>query len=295
MSEIDASRPHIVPAEDGLYPGVLDKHYFRWDVCSQSALKTFERSPAHLKAERDFPPEYGPKKQENLDLGSAFHMATLQPDEFSKWFAIRPEGHANSNAYKDRVAAMLAEQPFLRILKPDAWEKVERMRDAVLEHPTAGPLLMGSQKELSGVATDQEHGIRIRIRLDDVAPGIGLVDLKKTGDARPEAFGRIAHDLKYVRQGALYLRVADQLGIHESDFFFVVCEDERPHGVKVYRIQSRHLVQAEEELDALLARYGECERADHWPNYPPQADELWLPPWAERSFQDTTELLEEAA
>lgn len=286
--------PHIIPAEDGLYRDVLDVFYHQWRACSQSGLKVFERSPAHYRAAIDFPPEITDQKQANLDLGSAFDMCTLQPNEFPKWFALRPDGNANSNAYKDRVAAMKVENPFVRLLKPATWDAVHRMRDAVLEHPTAGPLLGGSP-QLSGVWTDHEHGMRIKLRLDDVAPGIGLVDLKKTGDARKEAFGKIAHELKYVRQGALYMRGANQLGINETEFFFVVCEDQRPHGVKVYRIITSHLVQAEEELYYLLGRFAECERADRWPCYPEDMDELWLPPWAERSFKDTVEALEEAA
>lgn len=286
--------PHVIPADDGLYPGVIDTHYHQWKACSQSALKTFERSPAHLKAERDFPPEYDNQKQANLDLGSAFDMCTLQPDEFPKWFQLRPAGNANSNAYKDKVAEIKGRSPFVRLLKSEAWDAVHRMRDAVREHPIAGALL-GASPQLSGVATDHEHGIRVKIRLDDVAPGIGLVDLKKCYDARKEAFGRVAHDFRYIRQAALYTRIANQLGIHETEFLFVVCESERPHGVKVYRVPSGYFIQAEEELYHLMVRYAQCERADFWPCYAEDTDELWLPPWAGRSFQDSVEQLQEVA
>jgi hypothetical protein len=288
------ANPHIIPEQDGLYAGVIDAHYHGWSACSQSALKLFERSPAHLKAERDYPREISAQKQANLDLGSAFDMCTLQPDEFPKWFRLRPDGNANSNAFKDRVAAIRAENPFIRIISVEAWDKVHRMRDAVREHPVSGPLL-GNSPQLSGVITHREHGVRAKFRLDDWAPGIGIVDLKKTGDARIDAFGRIAHEFRYVRQATSYLDWAGQAGINEDEFLFVVCEDERPHGVKVYRTQTSHIIAAGEELWYLMQRYAECERTNYWPNYSEDPDELVLPPWAVKAFEERTLELQEVA
>jgi len=287
-----AKDPHILPAEDGLYTNVLDLHYHQWDAISQTALKTFEIAPAKYKEEKDNPPEITPQKQQNFDFGSAIHMAVLQPDELDKWFRPRPEGHPNSNAYKDRVAAMLADNPFLRILKGDNYDALPRIRDAVWSNPDAAALLEGAEVEQSGVATDPTYGFRAKFRLDIRNPSLGvLADLKSTTDARPEHFGRQMEDLRYYRQAAFYIRYSALLGLPERDFAVIAIEKDPPYLTWVHQVPDKWLVAGEEEMDLLLERYAECERLDVWPGYPGGLHELQPTDWQMKSLELRIEAL----
>ena len=193
--------PHVVPDQDGLYAGVLDLHYRRWKAVSQSQLKDFERSPAHLRARLDDPRAVSRARQENWDFGSAVHMAVLQPDEYEKWFRPRPPGRANSNAYRAAEAAIRAENPWIRLLKPAHWELVPRIRDAVWAHADARVILDGAAAELSAVWAEPEHGLRAKGRIDARNEALGvLADLKTCMDVRPRTFGRQVEELRYYRQ-----------------------------------------------------------------------------------------------
>lgn len=278
--------PHVIPAEDGLYPGVLDLHYHQWDACSQSRLKIFDRSGAHFREYRDNPPQHSSTKQENLDLGSAFHMATLQPDIFDQWFVPRPAGHPNSNNYKAAVEEIVASRPFVRILKQDTLDTARWMADAVHAHPYAAGLLEGRTPELSGVWTDPEHGIRHKVRLDDVSEAIrSITDLKSTNDARPDSFGKDAFNFGYWIQAAYYLRVARALGLDVEHFWIIAVEKTRPFGIVCYPVPD-HLIRAgENKLDELIPAYARCQREDRWPGYPPDPMPLELPGWAMRKIE----------
>ena len=286
-----ADRPHVIPAEDGILPGVLDLHYHRWDAVSQSRLKLLERSPAHFKAALDDPAPVSRPRQENFDLGSAVHMAVLQLDDFERWFRLRPPGRANSNGYRAAEAAIRAENPFIRMLKPAHWDLVPRIRDAVLANADARAIIEGASCELSGVWTD-ECGVRAKCRLDALNPGIGvLADLKTCVDARPAAFGRQVDDLRYYRQAAFYLRGAAALGRPERDWVFIAVEKDPPYGVWVHELAPHWLGLGEDEVDGLLARYVACAGADDWPGYPAGVRRLHPTGWQEQAAQARAEQL----
>ena len=294
------TEPHVIPAADGIYPGVLDLHYHQWDAVSQSRLKLFERSPAHFRAALAEPPEIPRARQENYDLGSAVHMAVLQPDEYEKWFQSRPPGRANSNAYRAAEAAMRAENPYVRLLKPAHWDLVSRIRDAVWAHRAARAILEGASCELSGVWADAEHGVRAKCRIDARNERLSvLADLKTCADARPLAFGRQADELRYYRQAAFYLRGAAALGLPETDWAFIAVEKQPPFAVWVHEPSGLWIGLGEDEVDGLLARYAECEASGEWPSYPPGVHRLHPTGWQEHAAQTRVEALsrttEEAA
>lgn len=273
--------PHVVPEEDGMYEGVIDLHYHRWRVLSRTALGDFDRSPAHYRQAQEAKDEEQTRSQK---VGSAFHMATLQPDEFERWFVARPDGHPNSNAYKAKVQEIRAERPFVRILRQDDLDTVRRMADAVHEHPTAGALLTGRTPELSIVWTDEEHDVRCKARIDDVSDLGAIVDLKSCRDARPDPFGKQAWRYHYYRQ-VFYLRGARQLGMDVTDLAFVACEKRPPFGIMVHEVPPDLLDLAEMEISDLMTRFAWCEKTGEWPGYDGDVHKLTLPSWGMRELE----------
>ena len=290
--------PHIIPDADGIYPGVLDLHYHAWSAVSQSGLKVLERSPAHYRVHMADPPE--PTRA--MEVGSAVHLAALRPDEFDRWFVLRPPGRANSNAYKDAVARIRRDNPWRRVLWPDDYDTAMRVRDAVHAHADARVLLAGAATELSVVWSEPETmartPVRCKARLDMHNPDLGAVgDLKTCMDARPEPFGRQIDTLRYYRQASWYLRGAAAAGITDVSWVFVAVEKVPPYAVWCHELGDPWLSLGEDELEPLLDRYVACESSGQWPAYPPGIRAVYPTQWQEdaarRRSRELLELTEE--
>ena len=176
-----------------------------------------------------------------------------------------------------------------RILTPEQWDQVHRMRDAIMNHPAAG-----------GVLTSGKNVV---------------VDLKTTEDASLEGFGRSIASYRYDVQHPYYLdglreamrqgnvqapeHGAAELSAYWIDketgvlcrcrpdfwrgepkhFVFIAVEKKPPYGVGVYVLDSEsvEIGRAQYRLD--LQRYAECERTNVWPGYGDKIQTISVPAW----------------
>jgi len=288
-----AAGPHVIPEEDGIHRGVLDLHYRQWDALSQSAMKTLERSPAHLRAEHLNPPTVGTQKQRNFDRGSMAHMAVLQPDDVERWFQVRPPGSLNSNKYKDKAGALLAENPFLRLMHPDDHATALRIRDSVHAHPTARRFLQGADTELSVTWREPDReSFRCKARLDIYNADLNVVgDMKTCADARDEAFGRQVESMRYYRQASWYWRAAHRAGLGSPAWIFLAVEYDPPYAVQIHEVSTTWMELGEDEIEPLLDLYADCIENDRWPPYPPGISVLSPTHWQLSGVQARVEAL----
>lgn len=290
---MDASTREM-PKAPGVYPGIPSPHYHQWQPAASSSQlrKIATHSPAHLKAALE-----NPGSTAAQEFGDALHAAVFQPEIFDTYYVERPRGNANSNAYKAAAGKILADNPGARLLKADDRDRVQRCRDALHAHPTVGVLLgdAGPGDELS-LVWDDELGVRCKARLDAPRSDWGIIDLKKTRDARPWKFGRDAWTYRYDIQGAFYPRgaAALEMGL-PSDFFLIAVEEHPPFGIRVYRIPDLVLMDAWDEAEELLRIYAHCQATDEWPGYPTDIDDLRFPSYATQGAEDRILNLEEVA
>lgn len=285
----------------GIYPHVLPAHYHGWPCASNSRLLILEqRSPAHVRAsmrEESKAAFGGPgTKLTAMGLGSAIHAAALEPQNFDAWYRLRPEGSANSNAFKAQVAKIMADHPWATILHGDDYDTCRRVAEAVRSHPVAGELIAAASPaspgaELTIVWKDATTGVTCKGRIDVPVPDVGLADLKSCDDASAEAFGKKATNLLYWRQGAMYLMGASEVGLHlPANVLLIAAEKQDPWGVAVYSVPSKWLTRGEAEVEALLERWAACERSDHWPSYSSAITSLQFPAWAEKRLDEPFEI-----
>ena len=280
--------PHVAPTEDGSFADVLDLHYFRWAALSQSRMKLFARSPSHFKALAEDAYDRAPTEDQNL--GSAAHMAALQPGIFAENFVPRPLGHHASNAYKDRVAAIRAENPWARILKPGTMKTARAIGEAVRSHDVVQSILKGATLETSVVWTEDEPDsapLRLKGRLDVHNERIGLVaDLKTCRDARPERFLPDAFRFGYHFQAAWYMRAAAAVGLAVRHYMIIAVEKTPPYGIVLHEITEQDLATGEDEIEVHLARFRQCQARGEWPGYPQRPEPLALNSYQLASIQD---------
>lgn len=278
--KIDASTRE--QPEPGVYEGVPSAHYHGWPAASSSKLKiALRRSFAHLRYSIDNPDPSTPA----MEFGSVAHHALLEPDTFDRWHTEKPPGRKGGKAHDAAVAEILAERPWATLVKPDDRELAFRMRDAVLAHPTTGPLFRAEGAELSLVWDDPDTGVRCKARVDKPTE-FGPADYKTTGDASAEPFGRDAYTYGYYLQAALYLRGCSTLGLPAEQFLIAACEKPEPHGIGVYAVPHEWIVRGEYELDDVLAKYARCLESEQWPSYPSGVGNLELPGWAAKRIDE---------
>lgn len=251
---------------------------------SNNQLKLVSRSPAHFK----FPPDRAETR--NKVLGSALHMACLEPVLFYKTYVLlRNAKDRTTSEYKE--AKKEHGEEFVIVSSECA--KVEGIMNALYKNPAIRSILeLPGHNELSGFSTDPETGVTCRHRFDKLTHCGIAVDLKTTVDARPDAFSRSIFAYGYNVQNAFY---ADQYrwitGEILQDFIFIAIESESPYAAKVYRLDEDSALIGRDAYRKALDSYAYCLEMDEWPAYEDQEiEEIAIPSWAVKKHEN--ELIE---
>ena len=251
---------------------------------SNSQLKLIARSPAHFK----YPPERAETR--NKVLGSALHMACLEPDLFYKTYVLlRNAKDRTTSEYKE--AKKEHGEEF--VLTSSECARVEGIMNSLYKNPAIRSLLeLPGYNELSGFSTDPETGVVCRHRFDKLTHCGIAVDLKTTVDARPDAFSRSILTYGYNIQDAFY---SDQYnwitGEFLQDFVFIAIESESPFAPKLYRLDEDSILIGRDAYRKALDSYAYCLEMDEWPAYEDQEiEEIGIPQWAIKKHEN--ELIE---
>lgn len=268
MLTLAADGPITAP---GLYLMDADT-YFGDPVPTGSLSSTWARKlmepagPAKFAYERRNPQP--PKKV--FDVGHAAHTIVLGtgapiariPEE-----ALAVNGAASTKAAKEFIAEARADGR--TPLKPDEYDQVVAMAEAIKNHPAAMRVLAadGTHTEVSGFRQDPDTGMWLRCRFDAINPA-GIGDLKTCIDADPAKFARrTAVDLGYYQQADWYLSMAHDLGLTDGPFRFVLVEKTPPHLVSVVELSDLYLAIGRTRNRAAIDLYARCRETDHWPGY----------------------------
>lgn len=213
----------------------------------------------------------------------------------------------------DAKAAHAASVGDKTIISAEELARAQAMAEAVMSHPVAGKLLSpkAGVAELSCYWLDEETGVLCRCRPDFWRDDGIVVDLKTTADASPEGFAKSINDWRYHVQQAFYedgmkaagkqapeQRADDPTGLVMADgwgrplpkaFVFVAVENEYPHPVGVYRIETESVEIGRREYRADLAAYAESLRTDKWPGYSDRIEPISLPAWRLRQEEIANE------
>ena len=266
----------IFPPAPGLYEDIPTELYFSWKAASQSELCTLrDGTPAHLFARWEGEDKDTPAKI----LGRAIHTATLQPDLFEGQYARGPEGDWRTKEAKAQLNIIRSGLPQGTVLKPEQYDKIRRIREAVRNHPIARGVLDG-EAERSAVWIDPKTKLSCKARFDDISRSTGcVVDLKTTMSAHPDVFPRCIYNYGYYIQAAHYVHGAHLCGLDVENFVIVAVEKDPPYAVCVYRVRDDALQAGRDEREALLDVYAGCAKANHWPSYPERVQDVTLNPW----------------
>jgi len=241
-----------------------------------------------LRAWRDSPfnpyrPE--PERAAYFDIGSAAHLAVLEPDKFKDGVvevcALNYQTKAAREARDEAYAA--GKIPLL--LKE--FGLVARMVDAIQTDPDTRFLLSGKGDAEVSLFWDW-GGVPCKARPDWLGKkddGV-ILDLKTVASANPRAIARWAYNDAWHIRAAWYRNAITFIKYRVCRYVFVCVEKEPPHIVQHYELDPRALIWGEQAIVRGLRIFAECQKTGVWPSYAKGVQTLSLPVYAEHQLAD---------
>lgn len=281
----------ITPYPDwngGTYPVILsdmpERDYHAHRSISKSSLDLFNRSPAHYK----FAAARQPTR--HMAIGSAIHCALLEPARFETDYLILDVADRRASEWREAKKQRGTDEYILTRAEADG---VLGMQAAVFANPQTHDLLNQPHDdcEISVFAHDPETGLLCRARVDLLGDTWAL-DLKKTQDARADAFSRAIGNYRYHVQAAFYSDVIGwATGTQPERFKFLAVEENPPHANRVYTLDDEAMAAGRAAYRADLTRYAECVETDEWPAYDDEPELIGLPGWMLAEIESEMEIL----
>lgn len=272
--------------EPGVYRDLGRIQYERIDAVNYSLLKHFARSPAHARQEMLCPK----KPTDAMELGTAMHMAILEPERFAREYVRAPQCDRRTKDGKALWAAFEAEHLGRNYLTDDEWIRCDGMTHAVQQHELARTLIYGpGRNEVSIVWRNRDTGLLCKGRLDRFTKFMGwsvVIDVKSAANASDAMFPAAAARLGYHVQVAFYLDGLEAIAPTRRRFLIAAVESDAPHCVAVYELDDDALAEGRRQYQRYLGTYAECKQTGIWPGYPEGIYPLRLPRWAMTPGQD---------
>lgn len=261
----------------GVAYGMPDALYRALPALGSSDVKRLLRSPAHYRAAS----ESADEPTDAQRLGTAVHLAVLEPERFATDVLVSPKFDRRTKAGKKAAAEFELRAAGRLALAADEHDTARCVADAVRAHPAASYLLAEGAPEVSLQWRDEATGTPCKARIDWLRPDHGIVDLKSARDASPLGFGRAIAQYGYAVQLAHYTAGARQvLRVEPPLFAFIAVETAPPFAVGVYVLDDDACVAAAGRVAEAMARYRDCSASGVWPAYSELIQTVTLPKWA---------------
>jgi len=267
MSAVVAVESRVPAEEYHARPGV-----------SITRLKELKRSPQHYRYFAEHP-----KESKAMTLGTAAHCAVLEPERFSREFAVwgnRTASGRMSPRSGKAWEAFEAENAARTIITADEAGLAAAIQQAVRGDKFASRYLESGDPEVSMMW--EYDGRQCRGRADWITSIDGrpnLVGLKTARDCRPFIFGSAAAKLGYHLQWGFYHDGWTTITGVEPRMVEIVVEATAPHAVVVYVIPEDIILQGRDEYQQLMQTLRDCEAAGEWPGPAIGEQILTLPSW----------------
>lgn len=223
--------------------------------------------------------------------GRAAHTGILEPGRFLAEYVLWETKHADGSkrirsghAWEDFKLANAGKT----ILDQPQFDAACAVRDAVREHPIAGPLVRAKGRAELSLRWKHRSGADCKARLDYVTK-TALLDIKTTHDIRPHIFNNTAERFAYRIQAALYRDGAEACGLGRLPFKIIAVRiaKGKPIDVAVYTVTEELIADGQEEYELAIDIVQACRKKQEWPGIATEHEiPLLRPSWA-GSVSDT--------
>lgn len=252
------------------------------------AIAMAEECPLRAWTDSPFNPDFVPENKQEFDIGTAAHLAVLEPEALTDAVVLHEYKDYKTNAAKEirDMAWASGKTP----LKAAEWALVAAISTQLAPGTPVGNMFQGGHPEVT--LTWDWRGVPCKARPDYLAGDNSYIaDLKTAISANPRAVARKAFAEGWYLRAAWYLAgVAEVNGRRPDHYWFVVVEKDSPFIAEVYELDSRAIAWGEQTLAHAIATFKECSDAGHWPGYCGKPTILSLPTYAEFQLAERNEV-----
>jgi len=262
--------------EPGIHYNIPDAEYRAWPCVNISSLIELlppDGTPADYLYALD-----NPYQSPAMALGTATHVAVLQPDLFKATYVCGPDCRRGTKQWD--AAEAEAGSNGSRLVKPDEYNQAVAMGGAVRGHAGSAEYLMRGAAEVSFVWKDSITGLLCKGRIDWVA-GFVLVDLKTTMDLSWRFLERRIAEHHYAARAAFYLDGLQSVtGDEYGPFVHIWVRNKNAPLVRCTYLRKRDIKLGRFQYQSCLDVLAECKRTKQWPGYGDDVRPIGVPAWA---------------
>jgi len=253
--------------------------YLAIEAASNSFLKDMRRSPAHARYKEA--EDYDTRAKE---IGSAIHMALLEPERFQRHYLIADADDRRSAKYK----GLAMDVGGARVLTISEHKRILGMQDSAYQNKRFAKIMgMPGRNELTVVSKDPETGMPVKIRFDRKPDQPIAMDLKKCQDARGSEFVKAITNYLYYMQVAFYADVWFwETGEKLKSFPIAALEEKAPHGLVMHDLDEVALILGRKHYREALDSYARCMESGVWPGYEDDSECTSVTSWAARELDE---------
>lgn len=239
------------------------------------AAKIAFESPAHALHEMHHPEP----PTIFMEMGSLVHLSCLEPEKLKGSYFVRPAENEDGDSWDGRkiwCKEWVKAHASLPRLSPEQEQQVLGCTAALRANPTMAGMLAVGHPELSVYADYQGTILRCRPDLiaEDIDGKIWVLDIKKCQDASLGAFSRQSRSLHRDFQEAWYRMVLKLAGVTVDRFVFAAVEEKPPHGVGLYRIAEKNIMDIQPSIHYAIDLWRQCVETGNWPGYTASIQEV---------------------
>ena len=246
-----------------------------WRMVTECPLLAWHHSP--------FNPSYEPERARHFDVGTAAHLAILEPDELHKRVEV-----IEADDYRTKLAKEARDSAYFHGMIPLLHADLEMVYAIGHAIELQCDLFQGGTAEVTYVW--DWDGVPCKARVDYVAnrrPRVMLlIDLKTAFSSSPAAFQRaMLRDGHHLRAAWYLDGYAHSVATDDKvSYRYVVVGKDEPHIVSAFEIGPRSLEWGRRLYRRALGLFRECETTGIWPGY--YTGTIELPAHAEYALAD---------
>jgi len=263
--------------------GMPNDDYHAYEGLSSTGVKNILRSPAHYAADSF-------ERTRAMEVGSAIHAAVLEPEYFKEQYVLAEDiPDRRQKDYKQLVAMKSTKDSdgestgdgSQYVFIKSEIDNLRGMYRSVKRNKTAMAIYMQDGfSELAAFIECPVTGVLMKCKFDRITAETDIsLDLKKTQDARKEAFTRSIGNYGYYISAAYYSHIYKLLTGCDLSFKYNAVEEKAPWGSKVYTADAGSILMGEMKFNEALLIYKECLEKNEWPSYEDEDTEISVPNW----------------
>jgi hypothetical protein len=270
--------------KEGIYKDLSNEDYHAdKSSISRSAIMDFDKSPYTYWANHLNPNRPKKEKTAAMEIGSALHCLILEPDLFTKQYAIVPPklllkdaGREAYDTYKKTIEEL--EKSNKIILSSEDTQRLMEMQQRLTSNPKIYEILCGGEIENSFFWRDSDSGLMLKARPDILQKNM-IVDLKTCSDASPHTYQTEMVKYGYHLQGAMIREAVWNLLEKRIDTVINVCvETKYPYHTSIYIIDESALDEAYKKFKNICIDIKTAKEDNIFCDYGIQT--IGLPKWA---------------